>query len=729
MAINFNEFVPQTSRVILFDKFNSEKKSLLDFLNLRIDEKGNVDEKILTDVSEYLEVHSFKEFCEKFEPAIYQEQPIMDQNTGEVIFNYSEKFTEGSKKISICASSFYKMVEDIIEKREISEKTDLEFDFSAIRELLSPGKALAEAERQRKELENMAEAYLEAKEKDRSEEAEVYKKRMSRIAGEIGQKYMNNAVELLPLAIADGEVKIQTGVKLLGENKISVNEETSVINTPKLISCSLVYNEDGELVPKEIEETDTSETEDKTVAEDNYLLAPMEKLSKQIPAIKDNDTMKKLFLSCYSGSGEKFVPTEEKMELLVSTQNRNVKMYKKSQQSFINAVAELVQKVINVEMFFKHANSEGKTFMPLIIANCTVDEAIDKKVKLNEYLKQLNTSVKSRIWYAILPSADMNSKSSEEAEGDLFDIFGDEESAPVNDIAEKHKNSLDNIKAMANILSSNEIISFFNFEANEETSFSGFKSEFKNYNSKIKGFEKNSTVLCYPNFTVIPKKETDIVISSNIKVDCIDSEVQKEVLKVPAIYVDAAYVAAGTVISLQDSTALENNGFLIKKHYPNISIDIEKNSSKFQTHFPRETTFNWTDDFKNEINKEHFGFCFSDDVKESSQKVDIHIARCNNGKPFCNLMVKKYFDVYFRTIGLKSVSEIKSRVDEINLQLDKAHSGNRSSDGNDNIILSSVQKLRLDDSNKKKPIISIQFGEYEEPCYTVDVIEENESED
>ena len=122
-------------------------------------------------------------------------------------------------------------------------------------------------------------------------------------------------------------------------------------------------------------------------------------------------------------------------------------------------------------------------------------------------------------------------------------------------------------------------------------------------------------VFCYPNFTVLPDRESSITIG-------------KDHIKLPPVFVDAAYVAAGLCVKTQNRDELSRKGFACKGDVQPVRFDFEGQfdtefgdkrvplAQVFATEMNRELTLTLKQDISEEIKKDGgFGFCFSGDEK------------------------------------------------------------------------------------------------------------------
>lgn len=663
------QIVPQTSKTIVFEKFNSQKPSLARILKLDVDE--NFTDKELRIISDKLEVRSFKEFVEKFDPVIYQ---LSYEEDGKPVFKYSLEYTEGAEKVNICKHAFYEMVEELIREKSKSGKSNLDNNYSKIEKLLSPKAELDRAKELRLEMKLCFEAAMEYQENNRDDEADRYFDKCEKLMDETVQRYKKSAVSLLPLAIADMQDVINGKLIALPEK----NDDVTVVSekTPERLLCKFEWNDKGEFeaVPVNSISEDLNSGSENNVS--GYLADNWEATADEIETISNSESMKKMFLRCYSEektTALSLAPIEE----LVEKQRAYIDIYKDAQQSFMDSVGELVQKVINIEMFFKHAadkSGELPSNAKLVIANATVDEVLKQENKLRMYLNAVSGTSTEKIWFSILPPIDGEEKLMDEVKssaGGRLKRPGMRRSS--ESMSYNTETSFSSAKALISLLREYKIISFFNFRANEKTGFSGIsESVIETYKEAVDTMPSNDkkfSVIAYPNFNIIPKSERKIRINSKISGEGFDP-IEENFLRIPVVYVDAAYIAAGTIVATQNAKILKSKGYKICDDNPCVRFDIEKgdNIFKFKTIFNCEQEINRISDTNKKINENMLGICFSDDtaVNDGSKVTNTYIkfARTCAGKPLYNTLTMVFVGQYFSVFSKKD--QIISMVNRFN---------------------------------------------------------------
>ena len=734
-----------TSKTILFEEFTGEKPSIMaEIKNLgngsNIDEvyeaiAGTKNGRQVEDETKGYIVKSFDEFLKKFNPVIYETQSY-DEFYERPIVTYSLKQTKNSKPVEICKQAFYEVVCDVINKKAVSGKTNIDFDYGLISELLSPRAETKRMKRIRQELKLNTEKFLECKKNNRSEEAIKYLKICSKNYQEIWKRYKDNPINLLPLAIADTDVMIKEIRKHTEQNNTS---SEVITGSEQLRICDYTYNEDGELkavyCENAIEEEDNdSSMDDNIITTTGVLKKNIDRVIEQIPSIKDSKYMCNVFERSFVLNS---ITANEDLDNLLERQKGYVEAYVSVQQSFFDAAAELIKKVLNVEMFFKHASDEkGEFHSELIITNCGIDEILEENNKkcFKDFIERLNNTSDKKIWFAILPPV-YNKDYAEDTQtmefnsDDEYDMTGrmaEDKTAVTED-----KVKIESITQMVDILKDENIISFFNFKASEKTSFKnfsenifeGYKSEIDNINNTVKDF----SVLSYPNFTVIPKEEKDILVSDELIKEDGTVCLGKKYVKIPAIYIDSAYVSAGLVAATQSIDILRQKGYKIVEDNPCVRFNLEdsKNKFNFKTIFNREDGFTRAEGLTEKIERCKLGFCYSsneayDETNNEIKNAYLQTARTCSGK----LLYKKLVWIYVVShIKCKNNWEVSGTISKFSKETDELYKyckGQQQTEGKavNRLLYGENEEIRYDNGQ-----IVIKFGADEE-LIRVDIKEE-----
>lgn len=650
--------VKQTSKTIIFESFNPESTNNLYTLLKNEYEDGNT-EKFLDEHLNSLQVNTFDEFLNKFAPSVYE--MIVPTENGFKMEYSLEKPNGPYKEISITKHSFFNMIQRLYREKGSSGCNNTEFDYTQIREMLTPEYEQKQVKKIRKDLEYNFQKYLEVENNpEKKMEKSKVVKRINTLRKDIVDKYNESPLSLIPLALADVEKKLE----LVAPDKSTNGVED--VSSKKLLGGSLQYDNNGDLIlipyTENIEENIQNDE-----CDSNKLIGLIENdFDKKANEGINNNFMRNLVVSNYVANNSLIV--ENIQELEIKKENYQ-KIYKQSQESFINAISTIVQKLIGVQAFFEHASLNSKLQTSMIVANCEVSEILEVKEKLKKMLKDLNNTPETKVWFAILPGLTLSNEtyvedleheeSLDDFDLDDFDLDSDNNSSKI-----PFKASMQESKPLLDLLEEVKIMTFFNVYANENSGFMNLTKDRIEEYKKVADRNSEYSVFCYPNFTILPQEKTYVSIGE-------DLNNEKVYLKIPGIYLDSSYVACGIVAGYQQPAILKEKGFKsVNKDYPGVRFDIEKldNNKIFKTSLNRERQINWGEDVENVINEDLFGFCFSSNLiyHEGRPMTNsyVYLARTmkknENGyfTPIYRTLTREFINQYIRLRTLTD-SEIK----------------------------------------------------------------------
>lgn len=163
---------------------------------------------------------------------------------------------------------------------------------------------------------------------------------------------------------------------------------------------------------------------------------------------------------------------------------------------------------------------------------------------------------------------------------------------------------------------------FFNFMAEEETTFNGIATAgidrlIDKCSVLVRKDYSEFAIPCLPNFTIIPKDKSGVIIDTRMQTTENGARLSKEkedILKlwIEGVYVGASYVAAGIVSAYQCPEYLKDSFRNVQRNYPGVRFDIEAgdNSLRAVTTMAKEIS-GFTNNIKDAINSRSFGFVFS----------------------------------------------------------------------------------------------------------------------
>ena len=614
--------INQTNRTILFEEINGEK---LDLLTL-IDEIGSFesleDEKI-KEINNHLLVKSFDEFLEKFEPKIYSYYDANSKNIMYLLEKPEGIPQEFITEISIDkGNTFFKMLNTLIDSRKSQGNKNVDFKFENILELISPKKVMEDIKQIRKEI-----AYTFSK----YEELDDNNPKKLELGDKLNQKFeeasynYNNVLGMLPLAIED----IKT--RLLIEN------DNSTLATDKIKLGMLQIGEKGEL---EVIEYKQEISNDLVLIEEKNSTELVEAFKYDYESVTEqsNAYMKDLIVRTFVPLAKGIVDVDLEQE--IQNYNNYLEFYKIAQENFIKVAKPLVEKILGIKMFFEQYDAKIAMMQPaLLITNIKADMLIrgENKEKLKAYLNTVNSKndFENTVWLGIYPNVDLDVKKSS---GKIRERF----KGSQNNGVEKNKNNIETLSNLMTVLGSYKIQLFFNFEGNSETTFDDVATKgIEKYLEKTKILENQRyseyLVPVIPNFTIIPKDKSGVILDAKMKYENEVAKLSKEkedLLQfwIEGVYIDGAYVAAGIIASMQCPSYLKERFVNTSPNYPGVRFDIEAedNAYKVKTTMAKEIS-GFTNSLKDKINQFNYGFIFSSDSvqvnKEKIKNITVYKAR------------------------------------------------------------------------------------------------------
>ncbi len=617
---NYMDFFEQTSKTILFEKFAVEDvdgktvPSLAMFLNEDGVDKGIFHKKII----EKLGVRSFEEFLDKFTPWVYEMIEPGDAQDSVEIKYYLEKpdhYDETEMNpTALNATAIYELVNKLYEQRKSSGVPQLNFDFSDIAKVLSPESQTEKIKQARYHMKYYMDEYFRLEEKTpgvpSAEKANAIKMfNENRIA--VQDAYTKGSAAMLTLKLGDA------GNALL---EIGTNKENGDFEEGKSFIGIPDYDADGNLRFRKLE-FETGDEQQKIGVNSDQKLLDILKQDYETTApeyMQKSPEITNLVLSNISTGLARVKHDKDYWLARLETGQQD---YKKWMENLANTIAPLVEKFIGVKAFFENATVDGKLDSVLIVANCTASELVDTdrvKSNLQKFLSNVNREIKKKIWFGIIPAISLGDEDEEYTtdtlEYDPNDPFGTFQNIKKNNNVKKsdYISSAD-AKVLLDICENAGIMTFYNYKANSKTCFGGIDKEiYEKMKNRIVFENGDYAICCLPNFTIIPEEERNVIINKKlVEAGCQEDYVS---LQIPAIYVEAAYVAAGMVVGSQQKELLIKKGFNIDTNLSNIRFDLEGKEvyKKFQSNMCVENDLPVPKDMNEEIMSLRFGFYFAD---------------------------------------------------------------------------------------------------------------------
>lgn len=253
---------------------------------------------------------------------------------------------------------------------------------------------------------------------------------------------------------------------------------------------------------------------------------------------------------------------KENLELLVRYYNEYLDYYGKIIQKFWWKAKPLLESLLGIRSFFSAYTVEKGDMPPtMIIANCTPELLMNSKYKnvFRVYLETMNEKnyLDKTIWYAIMPRIPFVVNAKEHIR-ERFLASG-----------EKHiykSNELEYVQVVLDILGKYKIQTFLSINPEKDTVFYAFERKgMEKFEASFDFLEKEENkefmIPCYPNFMIIPQEYTLMTLGKRVKYDieerCINVEGNK-MLWMGELIIEAAYVAAGLQASCQCPKYLSN---------------------------------------------------------------------------------------------------------------------------------------------------------------------------
>lgn len=601
----------QTNRTILFEEFNDEKLDLLTLVGSGKNINSLDDEKI-KEIHKHLLVRSFSEFIEKFSPKIYSFFNAASQKISYTLTKPQGLPKDAVSEIPITMdNTFLKMFSTLLDSKKANGIKNVDFNFKEILNYISPKKVMDDIKQLRKEIAYTFDKY-EALEDEDPTKLE-YGDKLNFLIEKASKNY-NNVLGMLPLAIEDIKTRIMIG-----------NSETNG-KAEKIKVGMLTMNEDGEL--KIIEKVKEKGTELAIPTNKNSeLLAEHFGADYDEVADEPNDYIRNLVMRTFSPLPTTVTDINIKQES--QNYNQYLTFYKEAQEDFVKTLKPLMEKILGVKLFFEQYDKELTGMKPsLLVTNIKLEVLLkgENRQSLELYLNTVNqkNDFENTIWFGIVPNLSI------EESGDNKNIrqrFKGVDKKETNEY-----NTIESLSLVASILSKYKVLTIFSIVSSEETTFNNLATTGLNkYIERTRELQNKRGFSEYlvpviPNFTVIPKDKSAVILDYKLKLD--NNEVpqfnKEELVKfwIEGVYVQGAYVAAGLIAAYQCPEYLRKRFRKVDKNEPGVRINLEDRDNAFliTTTMSKEIT-GYTIETKDNINKNNFGFVFSSDNVQLKGKV------------------------------------------------------------------------------------------------------------
>ncbi|MEY9973208.1 hypothetical protein ABH966_003592 [Lysinibacillus sp. RC46] len=630
------EIISQTNRTMLFEEINPEK---MDLITLVGDVKGidSLSDEKIKEMNEYLLVKSFDEFLDKFSPTVYSFYNAANQKV-----MYTLKKPEGIQDDCISEiaidqnNDFLKMLFTLIDTKRSQGIANVDFKFENLLDMISPKKVMDDIRQVRKEIHYL---YGEYDKLDDGDPKKLDTGDKLNLMFEVASRNYNNVMAMLPLAIEDIKTRL-----LLGVNQDEDESEKLQIGT-------LSIGDNGELKIIEAPQNNSSEL---MVIEENSNYGLSTVFEEDYEAITESPSSYVKDLVVRTFSPLPAVKAEFDVETEVQNYNTYLEFYKDAKDEFVKTVKPLMEKLLGVKMYFDQYATKNKGMQPsLLVTNTKLDMLVKSNnlPRLRTYLNTVNSKndFTDTVWYGIVPALELEASGKMKVSRARF---------KGNDkVAKQEGNTMESLSILLDTVKDYKVQIFFNFMAEEETTFSGIATAgidrlIDKCSVLVRKDYSEFAIPCLPNFTIIPKDKSGVIIDTRMQTTENGARLSKEkedILKlwIEGVYVGASYVAAGIVSAYQCPEYLKDSFRNVQRNYPGVRFDIEAgdNSLKAVTTMAKEIS-GFTNNIKDAINSRSFGFVFS---SENAQLQDKDIKRITVYKARSLAMEEDGFDSIYKT--------------------------------------------------------------------------------
>ena len=615
--------IKQTNRTMLMETLNPEK---MDLLTLVGDVRGmeSLSDDKIKEINEHLMVRSFDEVLEKFSPAVYC---YFNANNQRVSYRLDKP--EGVPEEMITEiplnrqNEFMNMLMSMVDTKRSEGRINVDFQFEKITVMISPKKVMDDIRQNRKELQYTYGEYAKL------DDGDPHKKDLAdklNVMFEEASANYNNVMAMLPLAIEDTKTRL-----LLGDGSEKKD------NTPLALGV-LSMGETGEL---RILEAPKAETTALATVDDNVNAGLIAALKEDYEALNEesNDYVTSLVARTFCPLASTMESQIDK-EREVANYNEYLEFYKESKDEFIKTVKPLMEKLLGIWCFFEQYPRKVKGMKPSLLITNVENELMAKSSNISRLITYLSTvnaknDFSNTVWYAIVPSVSLDQFSKMKLTRERF---------KGNTVSVKTDvNSVESLGRLMDVFKDYAVQCFFSYETGDSTTFNALATEgIEKYEDRCaplmgKPFSEYA-IPCLPNFTIIPKDKSGVVLDRRmvIRDDVVELSGEKEdIMKIwiDGVYVGAAYVAAGIAAACQCPEYLRDkfgSRFKIDPELPGVRYDIEADNHALVTYtsMAKEIT-GFTNSIKADINRKNFGFVFS------SENAAL------NGTDITNIMVYK----------------------------------------------------------------------------------------
>ncbi|MCI8959397.1 MAG: transcriptional regulator [Lachnospiraceae bacterium] len=597
--------IKQTNRTLLMEQINPEKA---DFLTLVGDVRGleSLSDDKIKEINDHLMVRSFDEVIEKFSPTVYC---YFNANNQKVVYQLDKPEGVPAEMLTEIPlnrqNEFMGMLMSMVDTRRSEGTINVDFKFEKLTDMISPRKVMDAIRQNRKELQYTYGEYAKLDDGD-PKKLDIADK-LNVMFEEASANY-NNVMAMLPLAIEDTKTRL-----LLGDGGDQKD------HTPLALGV-LSMGESGEL---RILESPKVETTALATVDDHVNTGLIEALKDDYEAVngESNEYVQALVARTFCPLASTLESQVDK-ETEVANYNSYLEFYKESKDAFIKAVKPLIEKLLGIWCYFEQYPKKLKGMRPSMLVTNVSNEMLAKSSNISRLITYLNTTnakndFTNTVWYSVVPNVSLDQYSRMKLTRERFKGNSKTEKTDVN--------SVESLTRLLDVFKDYGVQCFFSYEADDSTTFNALATEgIEKYEDRCaslmgKPFSEYA-IPCVPNFTIIPKDKSGVILDSRMVINSDDmvelSREKEDIMKIwiDGVYVGASYVAAGIMAAcqcpdyLKDKFARAN----VDPELPGVRFDIEADDHSLvaRTTMAKEIT-GFTNSIKNDINRKNFGFVFS----------------------------------------------------------------------------------------------------------------------
>ena len=598
--------IKQTNRTMLLEEINPGK---LDFLTLVGDVRGveSLSDDKIKEIHDHLLVRSFDELLEKFEPKVYC---YFNANNQKVVYQLEKPEQVPDEMLTEIPlnrkNEFMGMLMSMVDTKRAEGTINVDFRFEKLTDMISPKKVMDAIKQNRKELQYTYGEYARLDEEDPKKKDLADK--LNVMFEEASANY-NNVMAMLPLAIEDIKTRLLLGDG--GEKKD---------HTPLALGI-LSMGEGGELKVLEAPKVESTAL---AAVDDQANTGLIEALKEDYEALNEES-------NDYVGAlvARTFCPLTSTMESAVDKEkevanyNSYLEFYRESKDAFIKTVKPLMEKLLGIWCYFEQYPQKIKGMKPSMLITNVSNDLLARSGNISRLITYLNTTnakndFANTVWYGVVPNVSLDQYSKMKLTRERFKGNSKTEKSGVN--------SMESLVRLLDIFKDYGVQCFFSYEADDSTTFSALATEgIEKYEDRCaplmgKPFSEYA-IPCLPNFTIIPKDKSGVVLDSRMVISQDGERVElskekEDVMKlwIDGVYVGAAYVAAGIAAAYQCPEYLKDKfgKTQVDPELPGVPFDIEagNHSLVVYTTMAKEIT-GFTNSIKSDINRKNFGFVFS----------------------------------------------------------------------------------------------------------------------